>query len=192
MTKKRRLPQVRQCGTCRACCTTQRVNDMVEAPTLEKAALLESLIDYDKDTLRLVKPADVPCPHLAENINAKGCTIYSTRPKACADWKCAWLSSPNTLTGAERPDRLGIVLDVRRKEGVPFSFIVAVSAFAEEAKRWFESAMPTIKRLVSEGHLVVCEYPDGYQDVYGPESKVRMYDSSNQETRERPFGAARG
>lgn len=41
-----------------------------------------------------------------------GCGIYQTRPPSCAAWSCLWLrSDPVDWPEAERPDRVGFVVD---------------------------------------------------------------------------------
>jgi hypothetical protein len=79
-----RTPQ-RVCGECTVCCHA------TEIPWLDK-------------------PEFTSCKHLDES---KGCTIYSTRPKGCRDFKCLWLASwrgMEFLTEDDRPDKLGIMI----------------------------------------------------------------------------------
>ncbi len=77
----------RSCGTCDACCTAKGVKE-------------------------LGKPDGVKCVHLVEGV--KGCSIYASRPKACADWSCMWRLGG--FEGFDRPDRLGVVVDVTEED----------------------------------------------------------------------------
>ena len=83
------LMNQRSCGQCRECCTSLPVE-------LENG----------------VKPAGAVCEHLRA-LPEKGCAVYEDRPHGCRIWRCVWLAEPNTLTGDERPDRLGVVFDCR-------------------------------------------------------------------------------
>jgi hypothetical protein len=73
----------RACGECSLCCTVLRV-----------------------DPLR--KLGGVPCIH--QDVAGPGCAIHATRPTICRAYTCLWLSGG--LEEADRPDRLGAVLDV--------------------------------------------------------------------------------
>ena len=54
--------RARQCGECRACCTTCAVNE-------------------------LNKSLNTACVHICE----RGCAIYESRPNSCREYDCAWL-----------------------------------------------------------------------------------------------------
>lgn len=75
------------CGPCQLCCTVMRVES----------------ID---------KPAFQPCSKLC----SKGCSIYDSRPRQCAEFQCIWLGSQAAeiiaLPRELRPDRCGVVLDM--------------------------------------------------------------------------------
>ena len=74
----------RKCGTCSACCRWPAVAE----------------ID---------KPAKTPCRYLR---NKKfGCTIYSERPTACAQYRCSWLRGVGSTE--DRPDRSHVLIDRR-------------------------------------------------------------------------------
>lgn len=73
----------RSCGECALCCTVLRVDE-------------------------LAKPARTPCPKL--RTEGAGCSIYSTRPRICRSYKCAWLLG--SFGDEDRPDRLGAVMDL--------------------------------------------------------------------------------
>jgi hypothetical protein len=85
-----RPADVRECGTCTACCTVLVVAE-------------------------LHKPARWACDH----VNCRGCGIYENRPQSCRDFNCAWLRGeiPRQITGqisgdeSHRPDKLGVMFD---------------------------------------------------------------------------------
>ena len=74
----------RSCGSCQACCTVVGVQE-------------------------LHKPHWTRCAHQCE----VGCAIYEDRPRTCRGYSCLWAAG--LLQGEEerRPDRLGIILDLR-------------------------------------------------------------------------------
>ena len=74
----------RACGDCQACCTVVGVTE-------------------------LDKPHWARCQHQC----ASGCAIYEERPRTCRGYSCLWAAG--LLEGDEerRPDRLGIILDLR-------------------------------------------------------------------------------
>jgi len=83
----------RSCGNCSLCCTVLRV-----------------------DPLR--KLGGVPCIHQREGSHS-ACAIHGLpeRPALCGDYRCAWLRG--RYEEADRPDRLGAVLDVSPRAGLP-------------------------------------------------------------------------
>jgi len=74
----------RHCGACTACCTYLPLPD--EA--------------IHRDT----KPVCEPCPL----VGTLGCRRHARRPRACADFSCAWLSDP-LWPKAWRPDCSGLL-----------------------------------------------------------------------------------
>jgi Fe-S-cluster containining protein len=52
-----------------------------------------------------VKERNCRCPHWA---SGKGCNIYKTRPKPCANFDCYWRAD-QLMTPAMRPDKLGVM-----------------------------------------------------------------------------------
>ncbi len=80
---------VRKCGTCTACCTTLGIRE-------------------------LEKPPGTPCSKLS---SVKGCSIYEDRPNSCSAWSCLWRRGG--FEGADRPDRLGVVMDALPEERSP-------------------------------------------------------------------------
>ena len=78
-------PRARACGECTLCCTLLRVDE-------------------------LAKLGGTPCRHLRRAPEAPGCAIHAGRPRICRAYACLWLSGG--LDEADRPDRLGAVLDL--------------------------------------------------------------------------------
>jgi hypothetical protein len=66
------------------------------------------------DELR--KLGGTPCRQLRAPPSAPGCGIHPARPQICRAYACLWLSGG--LDEADRPDRLGAVLDVATEGGV--------------------------------------------------------------------------
>jgi hypothetical protein len=64
------------------------------------------------DELR--KLGGVPCAALAPG---GGCSIYARRPSICRAYRCLWLQGELEL--ADRPDRLGAVVDRIQEAGAP-------------------------------------------------------------------------
>jgi len=69
-----------ECGNCTACCT------LLEVAEIDKAA-------------------SVVCEHCNE-----GCTVYSNRPDACAEFSCAYHQMKIASTKL-RPDNCGIIFE---------------------------------------------------------------------------------
>lgn len=85
------------------------------------------------------KPEGQPCP--AQRRGWKPCSIYEARPEPCREFSCAWLVGVRALDDGDRPDKLGVVVDVQDhpKCGPTFKlFPVAPRAFEK----------PRVKRLV--------------------------------------------
>lgn len=79
---------VRACGECSLCCVVLRVDE-------------------------LRKLGGVPCRHLGGD--RSGCSIYASRPAICRRYRCLWLRG--WFDEADRPDRLGAVLDLDSSGG---------------------------------------------------------------------------
>ncbi len=80
--------EARSCGECDLCCTVLRVD-------------------------ALGKLGGRRCTHQGEA--GPGCGIYATRPGICRAYRCLWLQGG--LRPADRPDRLGAVIDLSTREG---------------------------------------------------------------------------
>lgn len=87
MTKRppsKQVPAGRGCGPCAECCTAMGITE-------------------------LNKKAGERCVHLVTRPNGgEHCGIYETRPTACRVFQCYWLKG--WATGAERPDKLGVII----------------------------------------------------------------------------------
>jgi hypothetical protein len=77
----------RSCGECQACCTVTGVWEMH-------------------------KPDYTRCPNQCDS----GCAIYENRPNTCRNFSCLWQSG--LLPGDERrrPDKMGVVFEVREDD----------------------------------------------------------------------------
>lgn len=90
----------RHCGACTACCTY--------LPLPHEAIGLNT------------RPVREPCPR----VGTLGCRRHARRPRACADFACAWLSDP-LWPKAWRPDGSGLLcvreaIDGHRQAAVIF------------------------------------------------------------------------
>jgi Fe-S-cluster containining protein len=56
------------------------------------------------------KPINTPCHALKPPEEGSGCRVYDVRPPTCRLWSCIWLRGG--LEGSERPDRVGVVVDM--------------------------------------------------------------------------------
>ena len=83
MDSRKSDQRARACGECSLCCTLLRVDE-------------------------LGKLGGIPCVH--QDVGEKGCSIHAERPEICRAYRCLWLSGG--LEEADRPDRLGAVLDI--------------------------------------------------------------------------------
>jgi hypothetical protein len=80
-------------------------------------------------------------------LGPRGCTIYERRPRICRGYRCLWLQGQ--LDEADRPDRLGAVLDlVQEGAGTLLAIREATTDALEENPRLaaiaarFREAMP--------------------------------------------------
>ena len=119
--KKTLGTSVRVCGDCSACCVTHGVPAM------------------NKD-------AGAACHRMRPT---GGCMVYEIRPRACRTYKCAWLMGLLQLEDRDRPDRIGLVLDLRDNEilGPTVQLYelwtdARVSPFAQEhTTRWVDQGL---------------------------------------------------
>jgi hypothetical protein len=76
----------RGCGDCQACCTVVGVQE-------------------------LSKPHWTRCRHQC----TAGCAIYEERPRSCRGYSCLWAAGLLDGDEVRRPDRLGVIFDLRTK-----------------------------------------------------------------------------
>jgi hypothetical protein len=122
-------PPPRACGPCSLCCTLLRVDE-------------------------LAKLGGTRCLHQGAG---GGCEIHPRRPAICRSYRCLWLQG--ALEPADRPDRLGAVLDLVSRGGFPELVVheaepgaVARSARLREIVDEYRRAMP-VRILDTRGVL---------------------------------------
>lgn len=113
------------------------------------------------------KKAGEPCPKQ----NPDGtCSIYSDRPASCREWECLWLRSEGLIRNMDRPDRVGLILDVTNPpDGAPQALVAREArpgAFNEE------SAKKLLERFQKKT-LVILVHPDK-RTLTGPPELVRQ------------------
>lgn len=91
-----------------------------------------------------------------------GCAIHPTRPEVCRGYRCLWLGG--ALEDADRPDRLGAVLDLLQPGAVPTLRIreaqpgvYARSARLQEIAAHYRASMPV--RISDTGDVLDPERP---------------------------------
>ena len=83
--------QFRQCGECQLCCFVYTVPEM-EKPRME------------------------PCKHQCD----QGCAIHNEpRPELCTAFRCEWIESESPLPDEFRPDKCGMMFQLRPVTGWP-------------------------------------------------------------------------
>lgn len=138
----------RTCGGCTACCTVMGVAE-------------------------LDKPAWQPCAHEC----AEGCAVYTTRPQSCAEYSCLWLLDPqNLFRNMERPDRVGVVLDISDQDSPVTEHLGQQAVLAREVRSgaFDESAAKAMLDRLEKRVVVVRLTPDGVRRLRGPERLVRL------------------
>ena len=108
------------------------------------------------------KPPAVRCEHQ----NGRGCAIYEDRPKGCREWSCLWLLGH--FEDSERPDRVGVVMDmVSREHGHRGAIYLA----HEAEPGGFDKAMPLLRRL-AEKEVVFALRPNGTARAMGAQARI--------------------
>ncbi len=100
--------KIRECGECQACCEVVGVDELGKG-TWERCKF--------------------QC--------GTGCSEYEKRPHSCRAYYCAW--KLGFIDGAERrPDKLGVVFDLREENGIGYltAWEVKSGAFAEQAVKY--------------------------------------------------------
>ncbi len=132
------MDEERRCGACSLCCTVLRVDE-------------------------LRKLGGVPCPELAAP--GQGCGIHATRPGICRRYRCLWLQG--RLDEADRPDRLGAVLDLVSEAGMPRLAI-------REAEPGAYDASPRLQEIAARFRETMMVRISDQADVLDADSAYRV------------------
>jgi len=143
------------------------------------------------DELR--KLGGTPCVHLRRGPAAPGCSIYGERPGICRAYACLWLTGG--LDAADRPDRLGAVLDLvgeghesrlRVHEAHPGAYAASPRLQAVVAR--FRASMPVrisdVSRPMDPNAPVRELFPDGSERVVEGDSVTWLRPGQAPERRE--------
>lgn len=111
------------CDGCKACCTVLAISEL-DPP----------------------KPNWKNCIHECE----KGCNIYDGKPTECSEYRCLFADGVFGQSIAYRPDKLGLIIDMRGDAEVDFMFVqmweVRPNArFEQRAKAMIERFLDTGK-----------------------------------------------
>ena len=103
------MPERRSCGDCTVCCIVPGI-----------------------DTPQIQKVTGAAC----RNCRVGGCAIYDDRPRACRDFRCAWLDG--ALDEDWRPDVSGVLAQGLTLEGRPgMSLMLIADAVKTVRQGWF-------------------------------------------------------
>ena len=114
--EREREAAARSCGSCSLCCTLLRVDE-------------------------LGKLGGQHCVQQRLGHPEGGCAIHASRPQVCRGYRCLWLQGG--LGAADRPDRLGAVLDLVT-EGETSRLVV------HEERRGALERSPRLQEIVAE------------------------------------------
>lgn len=138
----------RACGACTLCCTVLRV-----------------------DALR--KLGGVPCRHLRESPEG-GCSIHATRPRICRAYRCLWLQGG--LEEADRPDRLGALVDVVTEAGTTYLAV-------REATPGAFDRSPRLREIAERYRAFAPVRIESARDEMDPERPFRLLLAAGEERR---------
>lgn len=161
-------PPARSCGACSLCCVVLRVDE-------------------------LGKLGGVACEKLRPE---GGCSIHATRPGICRAYRCLWLRGG--LPEADRPDRLGAVLDVTAEAGAPFLAIreartgnfartPRLGEIADEYRRSMPVRITSAENVLDPDRSYRLLLPDGEERVVEGETVTRIRPGQSPETRRMPW-----
>lgn len=140
--------RTRTCGGCTACCTVMGVAEIGKGSW---------------------QRCDLEC--------GNGCAAYLSRPPSCRDYSCLWLLDPGqkVFRNMERPDRVGVVLDVTGLDHPVTERLGMQAAVAREVRpgAFEEPAARALLERIERKTLVIRLTPDGRQRLVGPEHLVR-------------------
>ncbi|MCA0406331.1 MAG: hypothetical protein LCH39_09305 [Proteobacteria bacterium] len=111
------------CGSCTMCCKL-----------------------FDVDWLDKPKPAGKWCHHCQPG---RGCAIWQSLPKGCADYFCVWRIDPD-LPEAWRPDKARFIL-THAHQDAPLAVLVDPSAPDAHRKEPYKSMLAKTARSILEG-----------------------------------------
>ena len=112
---------MRDCGSCAMCCKVMPI-----------------------DQPDISKPGNEWCKHWSKKTK---CSIYSTRPKVCAGFYCAWITE-KVLPDELRPDKCGAILKYNENG----KLIVVVSD--RNVNAWREGILGAVLEEYEEGYSV--------------------------------------
>ncbi|MHC4371359.1 MAG: hypothetical protein ACYSW8_27415 [Planctomycetota bacterium] len=131
-TKKTDSKPSRRCGNCTTCCI------VMDTTAADPAGI-----------------AHAKCGKLCSG----GCSIYDDRPEFCKTYQCTWLRG--YFSNADRPDRIGVIVEAQETSFGPTWVIHAVHQTAlkqERGKRIYDT-------LVSTGKPVIVLNTDGTRNA---------------------------
>jgi hypothetical protein len=155
----------RECGECSACCT------LIAVPEIGKKE-------------------NAPCPNAKKD---EGCAIHESRPESCRAYSCLWLAEgspeivpesrlrgkseiPTLLRNMDRPDRVGVVVDVLPPDSEFSRFSGYPSLLLRSARphAFSEPEARGLVRRLRRRAVVVCVSMDGRErKILGPEHAMR-------------------
>jgi hypothetical protein len=106
----------RSCGGCALCCVVLRVDELRKRAGTPCRDLLPAYASGQRAAAAEASPG--------------GCGIHSARPAICRGYRCAWLAGH--FEDADRPDRLGAVLDFTLRGAQPELSIIEAQPGAFE------------------------------------------------------------
>lgn len=134
------------CGGCTACCT------LLAVPELSKAA-------------------QVPCREAYKT----GCRSYATRPGSCREWSCLWAQGLVPTDAANRPDRMGMVFELRVVAGRPIVIAYEVRAGSSET----EKSSELLDDLARQYHVLLISPGRVVSGWRGRERTAGLFDEQN-------------
>ncbi len=125
----------RHCGDCDVCCTVLGVRELGKA-------------EFTR------------CSHQVDGV--RGCSVYADRPDSCGEFRCLW--TQGALGHRDRPDRLGVMLDLTFSEdprtGAVQHGVHGVIA-VEHEEGGFDRARPRLRELASKVDTFIVRRMDG-------------------------------
>jgi hypothetical protein len=104
-----------------------------------------------------------PCRHL--DPDGAGCGIHARRPAICRRYRCLWLQG--AFEPADRPDRLGAVLDLLSQGGTPHLAV-------REAEPGALGRSPRLEAIVARYRRFLPVHVSDTRAVLDPDAPVRV------------------